>query len=113
MSDKSETRLGEGGADAMARVVEAERLAAERIAAARNQAKDILAEAREAGRLTDERADRRIQRLHACSRKALKERQRELDGLLHAAEGTAAVELNEAEIDTLVTRMARRLTGLS
>ncbi|MEZ5716294.1 MAG: hypothetical protein R3D85_14745 [Paracoccaceae bacterium] len=113
MNDKRETRPGDGGADAMARVVEAERLAAERIAAARREAEEILAAAREAGRLADERADRRVQKLHACARKALKERQGELDELLHDAEDSAAVALTEAEIDTLVTRMARRLTGLS
>ena len=111
MSERDKPRAAQDGAGALARVVEAEKQAAARIEAARAEAAALLAAARQAARQEAERADQRLQALHGCARKALKARQAEIDTLFDQAAGTTGVELSETEVDALVARMARRLTG--
>lgn len=101
----------EAGSGAMARVLTAEKQAAGRIEAARAEAAEILAAAQLAGRQEAERADRRLQALHRCARATLKHRQVEVDAEFQRMADVAGVELSDAEIEVLVARMARRLTG--
>ncbi|MDQ2092187.1 hypothetical protein [Marimonas arenosa] len=102
---------GDIGSSPMARVLEAEKHAASRIAAARAEAADIVAAAKLAARREAERADRRILALHDCVRKALKAKQSEVDAEFRRMADTTSAELSDDEVDALVARMARRLTG--
>lgn len=113
MSTRGGDDKGPNRAGALTRVVEAEKLAAQRIAEAREGATRIVADAKQAARAEAERTDRRIQALHGCARKALKARAAAEEAAFRDEAAHAAQQASEAEVDALVARLARRMTGQS
>lgn len=113
MSTRQEERTGQEQADALGRVLDAEKLAAKQIEEARAEAERIVAAGKLAARAEAERADRRIQALHKCARKALKAKRAEIDAEFQSQAAAHSAALSDTEIAALVTRLARRLTGQS
>ncbi len=111
MSAKESEGKGQAQAAALGRVLDAEREAAQRIEAARSEAEEVVAAAKQAARAEAERADRRVQALHHCARKALKAKRAAIDAEFRSQAAAAGGELTDEEIETLVARLARRLTG--
>lgn len=113
MSGQDPAQDGRAQADALQTVLEAEKHAAARIAEARREAERIVGAAKAAARGEAERADRRVQALHACMKKGLKAARAEIEEAYRTSVATGREDLDDAEIDRLVARLARRLTGQS
>ena len=96
----------------MALVLTAETHAAARIQTARTEAARIITTGRQKARQVAERADQRVQALHACFR--TKQAQREASQLqsFKDTHPHAVHDMPQADIDLLVGRLARRLIGM-
>jgi hypothetical protein len=96
-------------ADAIDRVLEAERATADAIADAQSAAQAGIEAARETRRLILERARERVLRLHERAQQRLDETLRELDARAAASQVTSDTALAEIA-EAAVERVAARLT---
>ncbi|WP_137700705.1 hypothetical protein [Marimonas lutisalis] len=111
MSGRDRRETGEAQVNALRKVLTAEKEAAARIERARAEAERIVGGAKAAARGEAERTDRRIQALHACMKKGLKLARTEIEAEYQSTIVAGSEELDDSEIDRLVERLARRLTG--
>ncbi len=112
MARQRETAGGEAAASDIRRVLDTERDARRAVEQARTRADAILEDARRQARMIAQRADKRIARLHQCSREATDGRIEQLQREGEREERrVAAAEPDPAALQAAVERVARRLTG--